>query len=184
MTNKDAFSLIEIMVAIMIMGLIAAVSIPAFRAFRADPKKDLVQNLNSLSLSALNNAVFSGNTNRVLFDFKKNKIIVEEQLTQKGSDGQVQYEKLSKNLGATEIDFDTAKLAVANFFINGKDEMELSGSEVAKNTVWFFVSPEGVAQNVTINLNELEYDSDNQFSLVLNPFTVQFKEDDKHVFPK
>lgn len=173
------FSLIEIVVAIAIIALLATIAIPTMRGLlpKNEPKI-LLQNINSITLTALDNAVFSGKLNRVVFDFTLNKIYVEQATEQKDVKGDFIFEKLPTRFATSEIDWDQNKFTIQNFYIDTRDEMRLGMGQTKKEKMWFYVLPEGTAQLVTINLIDLtqsDITEGAEFSFVLNPFTVQFK---------
>ena len=68
-----------------------------------------------------------------------------------------------------------------NFYIGKRDEIAMTLRGAQRGKLWFYITPEGLAQPVIINLidtAEVIEEKGLAFSLVLNPFLVQFKEYD------
>lgn len=185
--HKSGFTLIELIIGLAILGLLAAVAIPNIKNFiKKDEQQVFFNDLNSLTSNALDNAIISDKTNRIVFDFVNKKIFIEQELDKKLPTGQIGYESISSKYVQAEFDYSKFNFEFKNFFIDTKDEMSLSAGQIKKEKVWFFISSDGTAQPVVINLievNENLPENERQFSLVLNPFTVQFKKYEKFMQP-
>lgn len=183
--RKPAFSLIELVVVIAIIALLATISLPTLKSFfPKDERKVFLENLNSLTFSALSNAILSHKLTRVTFDFNENKIYLEEETGKKSLSGKENiFERITSKFGNFEIDFPASKFKIQNFFIDTRDEMKLFLEQVKKEKVWFFITSDGIAQNVTLNLIDLINTDGDQFSFVLNPFTTQFAYYEKFMSP-
>jgi hypothetical protein len=107
---------------------------------------------------------------RVVFDFDNAKIFVEQQ----------EAANFVKSESANLINAGTFEaIEIVNIFINGIDEMQLKSGESKKNTVWYFVVPNGLTQEVIIN-----YDvGQAQKNLVIDPFSAIFKGGDGYKIP-
>jgi prepilin-type N-terminal cleavage/methylation domain-containing protein len=181
--NYDGFSLIELIIALAILGLLAAISIPTLRSFfTKDDRQVFVAELNIIVSNALDNAIISEKTNRVVFNFVDKKVFVEQESDKRVISSEISWERLSDRYIQSEFDWSKINFEFRNFFIDSKDE--LLGTK--KEKTWFYISPEGAAQPVILNLIELGENlsqADSQFSLVLNPFNVQFKMYEKFIQP-
>ena len=158
-----AFSLIELIVVVAIIGLMAAVIVPNLQIFKKrQADKEFIVSLNYISKLASDNAANSGKLHRVVFDFDNANIFVEQQ----DGDKFVRYENDNlTNTGTFEA------IEIINIFINGSDEMQLKSGESKKNTVWYFIVPNGLTQEVIIN-----YDvGQAQKNLIIDPFSALFK---------
>ena len=182
-SHKQAFTLIEIMIVLVIIGLLASITIPNLRSLmKKDERQIFVSNLNSLLSVALDNAVYSEKINRVIFDFINKKVSIEQQTDKKLPSGQMQFEDIDSQYIQSSFDFSKADLEFMNFFIDTKDEM----SQAKKEKVWFYVLPDGTAQPVILNIIDMSEklsEEERKFSLVLNPFTIQFKKYEKFMQP-
>ena len=170
--KKNGFTLLEILVAILILGLLAAIVPPLLRTAQpAAERKKFITQLNALMKFAWTNAITTGKTHRVTFFWDKN-------LVQVGFDDK----KKNKGIPIPGTYFDTTikipkQLEVKNFYIEGKDERARHAG--GSKEIWFFVYPQGMCQSVVINMFDIKdkiNDRRNRpVSLVLNPFTAQFE---------
>ena len=162
--NKyPAFSLVELIIVVAIIGLMAAIILPNLQIFKKrQADKEFIASLNYISKLASDNASNTGKLHRVVFDLDNAQLFVEHQ---KG-DNFVRFENTNlTNTGTFEA------VEIVNIFINGIDEMELKSGESKKNTVWYFVVPNGLTQEVVIN-----YDvGQAQKNLIIDPFSALFK---------
>ena len=103
--------------------------------------------------------------NREDFDFLMPDCVLDPGFRQDG-DKFVRYENDNlTNTGTFEA------IEIINIFINGSDEMQLKSGESKKNTVWYFIVPNGLTQEVIIN-----YDvGQAQKNLIIDPFSALFK---------
>ena len=162
--NKNsAFSLLELIVVVAIMGLMAAIIMPNLKLFKKrQVDKEFSSSLNYISKLAYDNAANTGKMHKVVFDFDNMLIYIE----QKDGENYTPYENsyLTTSVSLKDIE-------IINIYINGKDEMELKPGESKKNTVWYFIVPNGLAQEVSINYDVGEL----QKNLVIDPFNATFK---------
>ncbi|HJZ24242.1 MAG TPA: type II secretion system protein [Candidatus Babeliales bacterium] len=176
--KKKGLTLIELMVVIVIIGIMATIVIPNLR--RSSPnqqRKEFISYLNALSLYAMQRAVQMNKTQEVAFDIKNRTLLLKQQ-------GRVipgrstEFEPVKSSFLKTEFHW-SPHISFKNIFINGEDKMTI---QQKLTETWFFITPEGIAQEVIINAvdknDKQEGAKGHQFSLVLNPFTVQFKEYD------
>jgi type II secretion system protein H len=176
-TIKEGFSLIEILVAIMLVGIMATIVVPSFRA--KDPRKERRQfftELNTLTRLAWSYALVTGKVQRLVVDFTKGTLQLQEATDKKDEKGEPVF-VASKGYIQRTVTW-PKQLQIQNFYIEGFDEMERFGGRPT-GTVWFFVTPQGLAQPVTMNIvdtSDRSRGSARPISLVLNPFSAQFKE--------
>ncbi len=176
-TFKQGFTLIEILVAITILVVMAAVIVPNLAPRRPkEERKAFIAKLNALTQLAWQNALLTNNLHRVLFDFKKKTVSVEQSTKKKDAQGELKFEPLQRTYLETTIAW-PVNLEIKNFFIEGFDEMKrFVGRETVET--FFYVVPDGMTQRVTINMtdsNNLQADGrPAKIGLVLNPFNAQF----------
>lgn len=170
--NRPGFSLIEIMVALTIMALLAAIISPNFRRRQPEyERQQFLGHLNALMRIALQQAVVMQKLHRVYFDFKNKKITV--QIKGEGKDQKGEHIFMPIKAPYLHHTLTVPKnFSIEQFFIEGTDEFKREGQ------AWFFIMPEGLAQDVIINIidkNKAYRDKPKKIGLVLNPFTAQFK---------
>lgn len=183
---KQGFTLLELLVAMAIIGIMATFIIPNLQRSRPGyERKNFFAQLNALTQYGKQQAIVTNKVQQVLFDFKTGVV----QLLQEGasgapkdSTGQPVFELVKAISVNTTLPIPDS-LEIKNFYIEGTgfDEMtKFVGRKAGQ--VWFYIVAEGLAQEVIINIIDTKdetYDGKpRQFGLVLNPFTVQFKEYD------
>jgi prepilin-type N-terminal cleavage/methylation domain-containing protein len=163
------FSLLEIVVAILLIGIMAALVVPRLSRRGTKPEDEFTNGLSVLTQVASTNALLTGKLHRLLFDFKRALVELQQEREEKGAQ-EKKFEPVKVDYLKTTIPWPDA-LELGNFYIGGKDEVG-RGMGVSTPQVWFFVSPDGLAQDVVINLQNRETHA--QRGLVINPFTAQF----------
>ncbi len=181
--RRAGFTLIELLIAILIIAMIMAAVVPYMQ--QRGPgyeRKQFVAQLNALVQFAWQQAIISHKTHRVLFDFNERKATVERDITRTVAGKKLSFEAI-KGVTGTSMTWPSF-IVIKQFMIEGFDEMQRFTGGASK-TVWFYIIPDGMTQQVTINGIDKEDKVDGklrQFGLVLNPFMAQFKEYD--VFQK
>lgn len=172
--NRSGFSLIEIMVAILIIGLMAAIVSPNLGRKKPEyERQQFLGNLNTLVRLAAQQASATGKLHRLHFDFERNKVSVEVKAEGKNDKGEQAFKPMQAPYLHNSLTW-PKYYWVDGFSIEGKDE----GSATTKKTVWFFIMPDGLAQDVIINIfdrNPAYRGKSKQIGLVMNPFSAQFK---------
>ncbi len=177
--NKHGFTLIEILVAIVIMGLLATILVPNLAPKRpAQERKEFVAQLNALVRLAWHNAISTHAVHKIVFDLKQERVFIEmEQEDKKDAAGEPLFKPLTGSYIASSMRWPADRYVVKNFFIEGFDEMRRFGGDKKTVETWFYIVPDGLTQEVTINLldmNDMRNDKPVQVGLVLNPFKAQF----------
>jgi len=177
--NKSGFTLIELIIVIMIIGILSIVTLPALRLIGGDKRAEFVNQLSHLVQITWQNAVVTGKVHRIVFDGTNHEIKSEMRELTNISDNS--KNKTGENTGEyvstagayfkPNIKWDSELFAVKDFYItNTKSE--------SSNNLNFLIFPEGITQPVIIN-----FAGDEPLSLVLNPFSAQFKEYDSYQTP-
>jgi len=167
----------------MIMGIMAAVVVP--NLWRAVPKYERAQFtnvLNQLSALAWQNALRTHLLHRVFFDIEKRVVQVEVEVPQQGQGKQQkkQFKLVDTTYRKPQYVW-SENLELQQFFIDGVNQFKSADAKI--ETLWYYVIPEGLAQEVIINILDRAGAQPTEMSLVLNPFTVQFKEYDAYQKP-
>ena len=180
-SSITGFTVLEIMIAIAIIGMISAVVLPNLQGRNpAVERKNFVARLNELLSYAWYNGVTTGKVQRIAFDFTTHKIRIEQQKENPGRSLQKpMYEPIKRAYIDTVIDW-PKHLRVKNFYIEGYDEAERYGAGSKMQTTWFFIAPDGLAQEVLINImdtqDRIAAKKAKRIHIELNPFNVQFAE--------
>lgn len=167
MNQKQGFTLIEIVVAIVIIAIMAAIVVPPLGPRPADKRKEFISQFNALLGLAWYNALVSHKMHRVLVNAPQHVASV-----------QIQSEGKTLNFEPIKGKYVDSKMKLPpNFefrelFIDGMVEEGAQNKEF-----WFVIMPDGLAQAVILNVidkNDKRQGVAKQFSLVLNPFIPQF----------
>lgn len=162
--KQRAFTLIELLVVLAIIAIASTFIMPSFTARSASQERArFVDELNNLLANAWQRGLETQRLQRVFIDFNAHRIELQEQKEQDFA--------LVRTASSAPVVIPEA-FVFLNLYINKKDEMAAG----TRSTAWFFVSPDGIAQPVIINIEdytELVGTKPVQLSLVLNPFSVQ-----------
>lgn len=176
MKNNSGFGLLEIMIAIAIIGLAMAVVVPNYQGRQPKYEREqFIAQLNGLVGFARQNAIMTNNVHKVVFKFDERRAWLEA-ATGAQKDSESEFAPIKSSSQRARISW-PEQFSFKNFFIERFDELaRFSGR--ATEEIWFFVIPEGLAQEVVINFNDTK-DKINRkprpVGLVLNPFNAQFK---------
>ncbi len=176
--HKSGFTLLEILIAIAIIAVMAVVIVPNLGPRKAAKEREaFVAKLNQLTQFAWQHALTQNVLHKVVFDFKKKSVFVEQATQAKDAQGQPKFEAVQITYLPTQTAW-PENLHIKNFFIEGYDEMKrFAGRDTGES--WFFVVPDGLTQKVTLNIIDVadrdQNDRPRKVGLVLNPFNAQFK---------
>lgn len=173
--NKPGFTLLEIMVAIVIIALIAAAVVPRFGGQPLRRRQAFVAELNALLGLGWQQALTKNTIHRVTLDFEKRLFTLQEDEGAGRGD--------TKGFQEVKTPYVTSDMKlpddyeIKQFFIEGHDEMQRFAGKGLK-TAHFFIVPEGLVQAVIINaLDKSDLDEKGRavtFGLVLNSFSGQW----------
>ncbi len=164
------------MVAIVIIALMATFVVPKFGKKPTTEKvKVFTEKLNLLLQLGYENSIATQKLHRILIDWDNSSIVLE------ANNGQGKNEKFEPvKIPYLKNKLSTKNFDIVNFYIQKKDQ--LSGSGKVKKG-FFYIVPGGLAQEVIINFIGTDSGKEYPFSLVMNPFLVQFKLYDKFQKP-
>lgn len=172
---KKGFSLLEIMVVILLLGIVATIVIPNLQQrIPGHKRKAFISELNTLMALGWQDALASQKTIRVFFDIDKRVVSLESEERRKSSD-EVVYKPLLQAYRSNSYEWPD-QIEIKNFYIDSLDE--LNQPDRKTSSLWFYIMPEGLSQNVIINIEDTSQTPPIRLGLVLNPFTVQLKEYD------
>ncbi|HLJ30864.1 MAG TPA: prepilin-type N-terminal cleavage/methylation domain-containing protein [Candidatus Babeliales bacterium] len=175
--NRFGFTLLELIITIAIIGLLSAIIVPNLS--RTTPRYErqaFIARFNTLVQYAWQQSLVTHQIQRVTVDVGKKKITLATATGEKDNKGELIFKPIENAVEDTEVTIPD-QIQIKQFFIEGFDMMtKFARTKTA--TVWFYLVPEGMAQNVVINFldtKDVRDDQPRQEALVLNPFTAQFK---------
>jgi prepilin-type N-terminal cleavage/methylation domain-containing protein len=176
--RKHGFTLIEIVVAMAIVGFVATILVPNLLApTAAKERKNFVAAVNGLLYIGWQQALITHKIHIATFDLNKKKLYLEV-VQSMDNPSNPKRVPVHINYQATSIDW-PEQFEIQNFYIEGYDEKARSARQ---NVFFFYIMPDGMAQDVVINLYDtkdvLPDKSPRPVGLILNPFSVQLKEYD------
>ncbi|MEI6806148.1 MAG: prepilin-type N-terminal cleavage/methylation domain-containing protein [Myxococcaceae bacterium] len=118
--NKRGFSLIEIMVVLLLVGVFTAIAIPTFRSINGSKLKSTANQLQGLIRDTYARASLSGKTCRIVFDMDKKEYWIEESADTVKVKNKEQDEDAKRD---RERDPEVAKLAKPPEFKAVEDEL-------------------------------------------------------------
>ena len=132
---EHGFTLIEIVVVILLIGIITAMGLPRFLRSRRTPTEEFVGRLNNLVGDGVETALRTGTVQRIFFNFDAKTVELQSATgTAKGK----------------PITIDPA-IELTDILINRKSQFGLGAN---KRTVYFLINPEGISQEVTLVLTD------------------------------
>ena len=152
------FSLIELMVVILLIGIVTAIGLPRFLRSPVSVSQDFIFRLNSLTAEAVEQAQKEGAPRRIFFNLPAS--LVEIQSAQ------------GKRVGGTLTIPPT--ISLRDIAINGVSQFHQGSGE--KRTCYFLINAEGLGQEVLLILDEqTSSGATKQYDFYLNPFTSLFR---------
>ncbi len=175
---RAGFSLVEIALVIAILAIIGMVVAPNFsRRVPLYAQQEFVAGLNTVARQAWVQSLETGAPHKVIFNLAQRTIRMERKTKEVDHDGEAVFEPVVLDSLPENYEW-PEQFEIKQFFVEGVDEVGKHASDSVMEDVWFFVIPEGMAQEVIINLidtKDTHHTLDGQeLSLALNPFRVQF----------
>lgn len=178
-SKKAGFTLFEILIVMAIIGLLMTLIPNLGQRKPRYEREQFIARLNSLCQFAWQQALTTHTLHAVEFDLTKHSVSVQRDTGERDADGTPKREPTK---GPRSKFTYPAHLEIKQFIIEKFDEIRSAGSGSKTNTVFFYIIPEGLTQEVTINFIDKKDSIDGKartVGLVLNPFTAQFKVYDK-----
>lgn len=178
---RSGFSLLELMVALALLGVVAYVMIPSFTG--KSHKKEwatFTELCTQIAQAARLKALTSGHLHRVVFDLPAKKLSLEEVIS---IDIQGKEEVVPALLDFSKQPFYewAPFFECTAFFVQGINEFLEHSAGSTLDKVWFYVTPEGIAQSVEIFFSDsrsLPSTEPIRFKMVLDPLHMQFSYDE------
>lgn len=181
MKNKLGFSLLEIMIAIAIIGLVMAVGVPNYRARLVRLERDtFFANLKGIIEFARQRAMVSNKISKVTFDIANHTAWIELQTQQKDIKGEPLFERIKSGPARASITWNE-RFVFRSFVIEGVDELARYGAGKTTEEVWFFIVPDGIVQEVMFTVadtRDMIRKKAHQFVCTINPFSGALKVED------
>ncbi len=176
-TRQSGFSLLEILIVVLIIGLLSSMIVPNFQ--RTTPRYEreaFIARFNTLVQFGWQQALSTHKVHRINVDIGKQLITLMADSGEKDKSGESAFKPITNAVEDTTCPIPD-QILIKQFFIEGHDMMSKFGRSETKSA-WFYIVPDGMAQNVVINFNDTKDTQDNKsrpVGLVLNPFSAQFK---------
>ncbi len=157
MVQTRGFSLIEIMVVILIIGIVTAIGLPRFLRSPVPVTQNFIHKLNTLVTEAAEQAQEKGEVRRVFFNFGSRTV---EMQTGQGK----------PIAGAISI---PQEIEVSDVVINGVSQFQVGAGR--RPTFYFLINSDGVSQEVMLILADQTRPGPRTYEFYLNPFTSLFR---------
>ncbi|HLC06571.1 MAG TPA: type II secretion system protein [Candidatus Babeliales bacterium] len=174
---KSGFTLLELLIVIAIIGILGSVLMPNFQRTTPRYERELfIARFNTLIQFGWQQSLITHKIHRINVDVGKKLITLAADSGEKDRSGEIVFKPIPNAVEDTSCTIPD-QILIKQFFIEGFDMMaKFARSKTA--SVWFYIIPEGMVQNVVINCNDTKDVRDNHprpVGLVLNPFSAQFK---------
>lgn len=168
--KNSGFSLLEILVVMFLIGLMTTFGIKMLQSVRPRYKQEqFVDHMRTLLSIAWQRALSTGKLHRVYFELEKRVMMVEMQTNEVHEEKEL-FAPVTRAYDETQFSWPKT-ITFKEFFIQGTDRLHKSGSRTT--AIWFYVVPDGMVQEVIMNIEEMVGESRVPLSLVVNPFNAQ-----------
>jgi hypothetical protein len=151
-------------------------------------RKQFIDHINALMQVAWQNSVVTRRLHKIIFDIGARTVTAQMQTDKKTPTGDIDFVSIGSRYLSSTYKWPENTFEFKNFYVNNRDELQLTLKEKDKGKIWFFIVPDGLAQPVIINILDVKQvpvgTQGVEFSLVLNPFSAQFKEYDTYQKPQ
>lgn len=167
--NCAGISFIEILVVLLLVSLTMSFVIPRFLSSQhGKAKKQFFSEFSALVSHTLYQAVTTKKIHQIFWDIDHHEILAktfDEKSEEKNKHKQFKPMLASKNKIKIPDSF-----LIHNFFIQGDDRIK--AGETMHNA-WTYIMPDGTSQQLIVNIVNEEEQSNNRFSITINPFYSQ-----------
>lgn len=168
--QNSGFSLLELLVVMFLIGIMATFGLRLIENLRpAHKEEQFVDHVRTLLAIAWQGALASGKVHRLYFDIKKRTMRVEMQTNEPFEEKEI-FEPVMRRYDQAQFSWPST-IAFKQFYIQGAESLRKPG--IKTEAIWFYVMPDGMVQDVIMNVEETVNAHTVPFSLVINPFTAQ-----------
>ncbi len=174
--SQNGFTLLEILIALALIGLLVGIVAPNLQRLMPQyERKQFIGRLNEILQFGWQQAIITNKICKIIFDIDTRNVSLQIATEEQDRQGDQLFKPIKGEYLKTSFTWSN-QFQFKQFFIEGFDEMSrFVGPKTA--SVWFYVIPEGLAQDVIINIldmKDLKNNKPRAIGLVLNPFTAQF----------
>lgn len=160
-TSGPGFTLIEIILVILIIGVIATIGLPRFLRSPISQTEQFIGSLNSLTQEGIELAQLNKASKRIFFNISGKKVAIQS---------------IGGKQDGRGIDIPDA-VEISDALINGKSAFAMGAGE--KRDLYFLINSEGISQEIVLVLTDHNIKARNPrggiFEFYLNPFTGVFR---------
>ncbi|MCF7900021.1 type II secretion system GspH family protein [Candidatus Babeliales bacterium] len=183
----SGFSLIEIILSIALLGIIAMIVVPNFSGrVPLYQRKEFISTLNAVVRRAWVKTIESAHPHKIVFNLNQRTLKIQERTQQQDAAGKFIFKDIHAQYIKSGFVWDE-RYKIENFYVEGVDEVGRHATGSQLEDIWFFIVPEGLAQEAIINILDTQDATDGnegrQIGLVLNPFSVEFEVYDDYQRP-
>jgi len=179
-SNRPGFSLLELMLALALVSVVGMIVAPNFLSrVPRQQRTQFVETLNAVIHEGWMHALETGHVFKVTLNIERRSLSLHEKTEQIDIDGTEIFKSVALQTVAPGYAW-PEHFAVKQLFVQGIDEIAQHTTGNIIEDIWFFIMPEGMAQEVIINMIDAKDTHSaidgQEVSLVLNPLRVQFEE--------
>ncbi len=168
--KNSGFSLLELLVVMFLIGIMTTFALQLYRNVKPAYKQEqFADNVRTLLAIAWQGALASGKIHRLYFDLTKRVMLVEMQTNEPYEEKEL-FAPVMRSYDQAQFTW-SKSIVIKQFYIQGMESMYKPG--IKTEAIWFYVMPDGMVQEIIINIEETVDDSKLPLSIVINPFTAQ-----------
>lgn len=177
--TRSGFSLIQVAITLGLMAVVALVVVPNLsRRMPQYERREFAYTLNTIVRQSWIRALETGREHKVIFNLAQRTVRIEEKMAQLDREGKPVFQAVALG-GSGKKYVWPEQFEIKQFFVQAIDEISQHAAEKTIEDIWFFIVPDGMAQEAIINIVDTSDTQDSfdgkEFSLALNPFKVQFE---------
>ncbi len=154
--DTRGFTILELMVVILLIGIVTAISIPRFLRSPVPVTEQFIHKLNTLVTQTVEQSLQESEARRVFFNLSASEVEIQT----------IQGQTVGRSIAIPD------EVQVDDVVINGVSQFQAGGT---KRTFYFLIDSEGVSQEVRLSLIEQTSSGPRNFEFLLNPFTNLFR---------